>query len=66
MRELDVVLARYLEHDYPHGPEAHQQAFEALLALQDPEILAVLLGREPLPADPDLAHVFTVLAQYRD
>lgn len=65
MRELDVVLARYLEHDYPAATQAERQAFEALLKLQDPELFSYLVGRIAPPADPDLAHVLERIARYR-
>ena len=56
MRELDVVLQRYLEHSYPAASALEQHAFEALLELQDPQLFAYLLGSEA-PSDPQLAHV---------
>jgi len=60
MRELDVLLARYLEDVYPHASPAHREAFEALLELQDPTILAYVVGRAS-PADPNLADVIKQL-----
>ena len=60
MRELDVVLQRYLENDYSAAPAAEQRAFEALLDEQDPQLLAFLMGRER-PADLDQAHVVNKL-----
>lgn len=65
MRELDVVLARYLEHDYPAATQAERRAFEALLELQDPDLFGHLVGRLALPSDPDLAHVLELLARHR-
>jgi len=56
MRELDVVLLRYLEHTYPGASAEEQAAFRRCLDLQDPEILALLTGREPCP-DASLADV---------
>jgi antitoxin CptB len=48
MRELDVLLLRYLEGHYPGATAADKEAFEALLELPDPELLGYLLyGREP-------------------
>lgn len=44
MRELDVVLGRYLERDYLQAGTDSQRAFESLLEWQDPEILALLRG----------------------
>lgn len=61
MRELDVVLQRYLENGYPAASVAEQHAFEALLELQDPQLFAYLLGSEA-PSDPQLAHVVARLA----
>jgi antitoxin CptB len=56
MRELDVLLERFLEQAYPHASNAEQLAFEELLTLPDPEILALLTGRSR-PQDQSLAHV---------
>ena len=50
MRELDVLLTRYLESDYPGANADDKAGFKALLELQDPEIFAYLTGRE-LPGD---------------
>jgi len=56
MRELDVVFQRYLEQRYPQAPAAEQQAFESLVELQDPQLLAYLMGRER-PQDPEQLNV---------
>ena len=61
MRELDVVLQRYLETRYTMAPLAEQQAFEQLLDEQDPQLLAYLMGRER-PQDQQQAHVVERLA----
>lgn len=45
MRELDVLLMRYLERDWPSAAAAERAAFRALLECQDPEINGLLLGR---------------------
>jgi len=45
MRELDVVLMRYLERDYDAADQSEKDSFETLLSLQDPEILDLLTGR---------------------
>jgi antitoxin CptB len=45
MRELDVLLERYLAREYEKAPPTQQAAFETLLSLQDPEILELLTGR---------------------
>jgi antitoxin CptB len=61
MRELDVVLQRYLDEHYLQAPEREQRAFEALLERQDPQLLRFLMGREQ-PSDPDQAHVIARLS----
>lgn len=45
MRELDVLLMRYMDRDYERADAAEQAAFETLLDFQDPEILDLLTGR---------------------
>jgi len=56
MKELDLLLLRYLEHDYPAAPPADRAAFARILELQDPELFGYLVGRES-PADAGLRHV---------
>lgn len=60
MRELDVLLERYLQQRYPSAPVAEQQAFEALLDLPDPQLFAFVMRRET-PADPEWVHVIDKL-----
>jgi antitoxin CptB len=60
MRELDVLLERYLQERYPSAAAAEQQAFEALLDLPDPQLFAYLMRRES-PADPEWIHVIDKL-----
>ncbi len=45
MKELDVLLARFLERGYPALDEAGRRGFARLLERQDPEIYALLTGR---------------------
>lgn len=45
MRELDVVLVRWLEEHYPGATPVQREAFEALLSLPDPELFDLLRGR---------------------
>lgn len=56
MRELDELLLAYLETRYPLADEAEKAAFEAVLALADPEINAYLLQRQ-IPASEPIARV---------
>lgn len=49
MKELDVLLERFVEHALPTLPAEEFEAMEGLLALPDPELLHLLT--RPLPAD---------------
>lgn len=60
MRELDVLLERYLQERYPSAPAAEQQAFVALLEAPDPQLFAYVVQRE-VPADPEWVHVIAKL-----
>jgi antitoxin CptB len=63
MKELDELLTRYVRDRYPTAPPAQQAAFEALLALTDPQIADYLLGYDTAP-DPEVAAVVrSVLGQ---
>ena len=53
MRELDVLLSRYLADAYASASEAEKAAFERLLALSDPELVGYLLKGEHSD-DPDV------------
>ncbi len=56
MRELDFLLMRYLDRHFDAAGPEERAAFEALLSLQDPEILDLLTGRL-VAQDPRLQHV---------
>ena len=56
MRELDVLLGRYLAELWPAASAAQRRAFAALLDWPDPELAALLFGRRGT-TDPDLAAV---------
>lgn len=60
MKELDLLLERYLHTDYPAASTAEQRAFAALLELPDPVLLAYVVGREQ-PATEDARRVVAVL-----
>lgn len=49
MRELDVLLERYLSEHYATDSAADQQRFRALLTAQDPELQAWLLKGDDHP-----------------
>jgi antitoxin CptB len=47
MRELDVLLERYLTDRWPAAGEAERAAFAELLELSDPDLAGVFLGKTP-------------------
>lgn len=44
MRELDVMLLRYLERSWSTAASAERAAFAQLLELPDPELFGYLVG----------------------
>lgn len=56
MKELDVMLERYLAGRWPAAPAAERDAFLRLLDYSDPELWDWLTGRGE-PGEKDLAHV---------
>jgi len=45
MRELDVLLMRYLEQDFQLASASERAAFVQLLDLPDPDLFGYLVGR---------------------
>jgi antitoxin CptB len=60
MRELDVLLTRYLDERYPGASTEDQEAFRALLNRQDPELYGMVVGRIDPPPGP-VANVVAAL-----
>ena len=61
MKELDVVLERWLAGRYPTATDRERHAFRSLLDSQDPQLVAWLFGRER-PDDPDVAALVDEIA----
>jgi antitoxin CptB len=61
MRELDVMLGRYLDRVWPGASAAERGAFVQLVDLQDPELFDYLLGR----TTPDEVPLRAVVASIR-
>jgi succinate dehydrogenase flavin-adding protein (antitoxin of CptAB toxin-antitoxin module) len=53
MKELDLLLLRYVEQVWSAAGETERASFEQLLELPDPQLAAYLLGHETPP--PTLA-----------
>ncbi len=52
MRELDELLLRYLETRYAAATAAEKSAFEAVLALSDPQLNGYLLQSQTPSSEP--------------
>jgi len=61
MRELDVLLTRYVDEEYRTAAPEQQEAFRRLLDIQDPIMHAYFLGRET-PPDTELASLIARIA----
>jgi antitoxin CptB len=64
IKELDVLLLRYVEEQYREAPSADQEAFRALLDAPDPLIYAYCLGGER-PTSPLLSNVIQRITRGR-
>jgi len=60
MRELDELLIRYLDSRYDGADAAEKAAFQAVLALPDPELNGYLLQRQT-PSSKSIAGVIDLI-----
>jgi antitoxin CptB len=60
MKELDIVMSRYLEQHYTSAADAEQGHFKALLEMPDPDLYDLLLGRS-VTSDVELARFIQLL-----
>jgi succinate dehydrogenase flavin-adding protein (antitoxin of CptAB toxin-antitoxin module) len=60
MRELDELLLRYLEARYPIADDDEKAAFQAVLALPDPELNGYLLQRQA-PSSESVSGVINII-----
>lgn len=51
MKELDVLLGRWISEQYDVASSEQRAAFERFLDLPDPDMARYLLGREQPPAE---------------
>lgn len=63
MKELDLLLVRYLDTRYPQASEDEQLAFEALLDQDDPVLWGWLSGAQTQP-EGMLGELITRLRAY--
>jgi antitoxin CptB len=63
VKELDVLLTRFLDNGYANLDAAERETFAALLALEDPELAGYCLAQQAPPAR--FAPLIALLTQYR-
>jgi succinate dehydrogenase flavin-adding protein (antitoxin of CptAB toxin-antitoxin module) len=52
MKELDLLLTRWLDREFDHASPRQRALFERLLALPDPELASYLVaGEAPQPGE---------------
>lgn len=56
MKELDLLLERFLDCEYAASTPAAKAAFAAMLEWPDPQIMACLM-QQTAPPDPETANV---------
>ena len=62
-RELDYMTQYYLEHHYDDADVAHQNAFQEMLKLPDPQLHATLLGKMS-NVDPVVKEIASLIREY--
>lgn len=60
MRELDVMLTRFLDRVWSTASPAERAAFVQLVELQDPELFGYLVGRTTPTEEPLRAVIATI------
>ena len=55
MRELDVMLTRYLDRVWATASPSERAAFVELVEMQDPDLFGYLVGRTTPTEDPQRA-----------
>ena len=60
MKELDILLERWLDQHYDAAGDPEKSAFRQLLALPDPELARYLLSGD-VADDPELARVIGII-----
>ena len=62
MRELDVMLTRYLDRAWDSASPAERAAFAQLVEMQDPQLFGYLVGRNA-PAEESQRAVIDAMRQ---
>ena len=60
--ELDIMLGKFLDEQYPHLSEPQAVAFGELAMMEDPELWDLITGRTPC-ANPGHAEVLAMLSK---
>jgi antitoxin CptB len=63
MRELDVLLIRYLDRRWAQASRSERKAFVQLVEMPDPELFGYLVGTSS-PADATQREVISVIRRF--
>jgi len=63
MRELDLLMERYLHEQYQDASDANQQSFRDLLDLPDPTLFGYVTARE-VPEDENMKKLVQFISVY--
>ena len=64
MKELDILLERFVREDYECAPAEQKRAFTQLLELPDPQLADYFFGHAT-PVEPELARLTQLIATHR-
>lgn len=53
MRELDMLIGQFADRRVASFTDAEADVFEALLDVQEPDLMAWITGQQPVPAEHD-------------
>lgn len=62
MRELDMMIGQFADRRAPSFTEAEADVFEALMAVEEPDLMSWITGQKPVPAEFDTAIFREMLA----
>ncbi|OAV01193.1 MULTISPECIES: succinate dehydrogenase assembly factor 2 [Moraxella] len=64
LKELDFYIDPYVKSHYLSADADEQQAFEALLSYEDPDLLVFFLGQD-MPSEPGVAALIDKMKSLR-
>ena len=63
MLELDILLGKFLENNYPNLPEKEKTLFEKVLSCEDQDLFEWLTNKKT-PQDPEVKFMIEKIQKY--